>query len=553
MEMMQAKDRERSILLVEMIAIWLICILALVAVYNGQHHVGNYLDEVGLQVGYRLANIAVLVAIFVLFNTTYYSFVSYRSKRMLVLSTVSAGYAVSYTFYFVTSFMTVGYLESFNPSKVSLELAIVNLMLLVGLSLAHVFDEADTFKPSGKFRRMLPLIYGMAGTFFNISVVSLMVIRFSQMTLDTIAWSMNWLGIFTCLVIIYAELRRFIKSQRRYVIRMASSISLLLVAFAIRLFPDTSFFYTKIASNLFLILSIFSYTYSAFKYNINMPLIQQRNAERQITLYAENLEKIVQKRTSDLRRNNELFIRDIDYAKRIQQSLLPGTHIKFNGAEFVASYFPCERLSGDFYDIFMIDRETVGMYVLDVSGHGIPAALMTMFCMNYIKSSERLINQYRAKKPHRNLKHFFEEFNKVNFPDEMHMVMFIASYDLHLQQLTYCSGGMNTLPFVMRTDGTIEKLDQSKGFPICRVGNFFTPEFHSAKIQLNTGDRVLFYTDGLTDKGKNQVYDEKALLEILQNNRDKSIDLVRERIVSGFSRVVNRLDDDVTFFIMEVN
>lgn len=77
------------------------------------------------------------------------------------------------------------------------------------------------------------------------------------------------------------------------------------------------------------------------------------------------------------------------------------------------------------FDIYRLNEENIGMYVLDVSGHGVSAALMTMFCNNYIKSSEKLIMKYRGLKPHRNLKHFYDEFNKMNFPDEMYMVMFL--------------------------------------------------------------------------------------------------------------------------------
>ncbi len=172
----------------------------------------------------------------------------------------------------------------------------------------------------------------------------------------------------------------------------------------------------------------------------------------------------------------------------------------------MSEYFPCERLSGDFYDIYRIDEDNIGMYVLDVSGHGISAALMTMFCNNFIKSTERLIKRYRGLKPHRNLKHFYEEFNKMNFPEEMHMVIFFASYNISTRTLTYCTGGMNCYPILVRKSGDAEFLNQSQGFPICQMSEFFTPEYKSAKIDLMPGDRIVFYTDGLIDKFKKQCY-----------------------------------------------
>ncbi len=552
MEMQHAKASEKIVLLIELGIIVATGAAALLSYQLFGIKLQQLMSDKAIEIVYRQLNIGILIGIFVLFNTTFYSYITYHSKRMLVLTTTSAVMALSYVYFFSASFMRIGLVDSFNPQIAQFQVAVMSLVLLIGIGISHFYEETDLCSFHHEWQKSLPFTLGLVGMLICVGVTQLLTAVLSPEALVIIEIGIKVCGIIGTLGIFIFEFKRFIVEQNRYQIRMASSIAFVFFSVVADIIPAPSFPLGNSVYNVFLLVTFLSYIHVAFKYNIAMPVTQQKNAERQIKLYAENLEVIVNKRTAELRKGNEQFVSDIEYARKIQQSLLPGEFVNYDGVDFVSLYYPCERLSGDFYDIYMIDDDHIGMYVLDVSGHGVPAALMTMFCMNYIKSSERLINQFRAKKPHRNLKHFFEEFNKVNFPDEMHMVMFFATYDMRARVLTYCSGGMNTLPFVIRTDGQTQKLDQSVGFPICRVGSFFTPEFHSAKIELNVGDRVIFYTDGLTDKSKNCIFDEEELLSTLSKGKDVSLKELKETLVASLSTVVNRLDDDLTFFIMEV-
>ncbi|MBJ2357389.1 PP2C family protein-serine/threonine phosphatase, partial [Sphaerochaeta sp. S2] len=211
--------------------------------------------------------------------------------------------------------------------------------------------------------------------------------------------------------------------KNKYLLNFMNGILILILAQVIRLsFLNYAYLY-HLLYNLYVLIGYIYLYNTIFGYNILGPIQGLINDEKQIKLYAENLEVIVERRTTEMKNNNLRLIQEIEYAKSIQQSLLPARKVNFNKVTFVSEYYPCERLSGDFFDIYRLDDDNIGMYVLDVSGHGVSAALMTMFCNNYIKSSEKLIMKYRGLKPHRNLKHFYEEFNKMKFPDEMYMVM----------------------------------------------------------------------------------------------------------------------------------
>lgn len=274
------------------------------------------------------------------------------------------------------------------------------------------------------------------------------------------------------------------------------------------------------------------------------------NREKQIKLYADKINRVIEKRTREIEKMHEKLDEDLEYAKSIQQSLLPKKEEFFNDVTFISNYFPCEKLSGDFYDIFRIDEKHLGMYLLDVSGHGVSAAMLTMFCKNSIISGERLIRRYRGLKPHKNIEHFYNLFNSASFPPETHMVMFFAAYNTDTKVLKYSSGGLNCYPILRKSNGEIYELSDNNGFPISKLAELYTPEYTSSSIILNEKDLVFFYTDGLIDYKKNQVIDYEDLIDLIKKNDDaRTIDHILE---GKISKNIDHLNDDITYFIMEV-
>jgi sigma-B regulation protein RsbU (phosphoserine phosphatase) len=346
-------------------------------------------------------------------------------------------------------------------------------------------------------------------------------------------------------------IKLYYSNLNKYARNFASGLAIILLTIFFEFILPLNEYQLLIESLLFVV-GLWFLNISTFRYNIDIPYTQLRNAQRQINLYTENLEKIVDKRTEEITSVNQKLTSEIENAKLIQQSLLPAKRYEFKNVLFVSDYFPCERLSGDFYDIYPIDGENIGMYILDVSGHGVSAALMTMFCNNYVKSSERLIKRYRGLKPHRNIQHFYDEFNKMNFPDEMHMVILFATYNINTKILKYSNGGLNNFPIIKRANGDIEFLNQNIGFPICKLSDIYVPEYESTEIQLNRGDKVIFFTDGLIDEKKNQVMTENELIDLLDRYHGKKLDLLNNALINEIDLRKKVLEDDITYFIMEI-
>ena len=273
---------------------------------------------------------------------------------------------------------------------------------------------------------------------------------------------------------------------------------------------------------------------------------------KQFNIYSQNLQKLIDKKTLQIKEANQEIINELEYAKVIQQSLLPPRHYSYRDTIFMSAYYPCERLSGDFYDIFRIDDEYIALYYMDVAGHGISAALLTMLSNNFLRATDHHFKRLWVQRPDKNLKLLYDHFNTLGLPDEMHLVIFYATYNLATHVLTYCSGGMNCSPIVFRQNGTYELLEQSDGFPICKMDDIFTPVFNASSIVLKTGDRVVFYTDGLTDLAKNKIFDEDDLIAFCRKYRKKSIREFNTLLEEQISPLKDKLNDDLTYIIMDI-
>jgi len=307
----------------------------------------------------------------------------------------------------------------------------------------------------------------------------------------------------------------------------------------------------NLLGHIYKIVSYYIILYGIFKYNITTPYLELQKAENRIKLYANNLEKIVDKRTEELKKANEKLTKELDYARFVQQSLLPKKYLSFNGVSFTSRYIPCERLSGDFFGIFKMNKDNIGMYILDVSGHGVPAALLTVLSNNYFRNFHQDIN-LNVLDPAKILYSFYQEFNRHDFPDEMHIVTLLAVYNTESRELNYCSAGINCFPILIKGNGDYEFLDKSYGFPICRFIEYFKPEYRSYKLNLNPGDKIIFYTDGLIDVHKNMVIGEEELVKLLMDNYKKSGEELDEVIFNSISNGESNINDDITYFIMEV-
>lgn len=171
--------------------------------------------------------------------------------------------------------------------------------------------------------------------------------------------------------------------------------------------------------------------------NIRKPYIELYDAKQEIKHYADNLDLLVQTRTEELRKLNNQLMDDLRYAKDIQKAVYPSRLPQEREVVFDTRYFAAEIVSGDFYNIFRRDEDNIAFFIGDVSGHGVPAAMLTVFVNQTVRTI--LDIELGIIKPSKVLNSIYKSFNETNFKEEVYIVMIYALYNkrkryLHILQ-----------------------------------------------------------------------------------------------------------------------
>jgi serine phosphatase RsbU (regulator of sigma subunit) len=204
--------------------------------------------------------------------------------------------------------------------------------------------------------------------------------------------------------------------------------------------------------------------------------------------------------------------KELEIARRIQGSTLPQSVPSLAGLEIAARYVPMSTVAGDFYDFLVVDERRVGVLVADVTGHGVPAALI----------ASMLKTAFAGQAPHASdPARVLTGLNRALCGKfEEHFVT--AAYlfvDLETRRLTYSAAGHPPLmlasrEFVSCQHGQVREIEENG----LMLGIFPEAEYRSAEIGFSSGDRCLLYTDGVLE-AKNEAQEEfgksrcKGLLE----------------------------------------
>lgn len=294
---------------------------------------------------------------------------------------------------------------------------------------------------------------------------------------------------------------------------------------------------------------------SIYVENVSTPFREMSHAKNKLKAYSDNLNIIVEERTEKLEHLNKILLKDIEYAKEMQKCLLPAQMPKDMCVSFDAIYLAAENLSGDFYNVLKLDKNNIAIYIGDVSGHGISAAMLTVFAyQNITHLKEKHEEDESIIDPSMVLENLYSSFNKTNINEEKYIVMLYGIYNTNKKTFTYSSAGINVSPYIVKKSGEIYEMN-SQGFPICKLGDLINPTYETRIVQLEIGDKILFYSDGLVDaKNKNgEIYGQERLKEFLDKKRNLSSIELNTAIKYDFYRHIGygiKLTDDVTFLNM---
>lgn len=259
----------------------------------------------------------------------------------------------------------------------------------------------------------------------------------------------------------------------------------------------------------------------------------------------------------ELRVVHEAMNRDLMEARKLQQSLVRERFRQFGAAQISLLLRPSGHIGGDLVGFFPIGPEKIGVYSLDVSGHGITSALMTARLAGYLSggSPEQNIalvpaaEGYQGRDPAELAAHL----NRIVL-DEMRTESY---FTLAYAELDSVTGAVRLVqaghphPVVQRADGEVEFLGVG-GLP---VGLFPEASYHTVETRLSRGDRLLLVSDGVTEiEGpESGQLAEPGLAELLAALRDQSGPDFMEGLMAGLSQFAeSEFDDDVSGALLEM-
>ena len=150
-----------------------------------------------------------------------------------------------------------------------------------------------------------------------------------------------------------------------------------------------------------------------------------------------------------IRRQNDKVRKDLLIARQVQMGLLPKNNIKFcEDIFFSYEYVPCDSLGGDFLDYLKIDEDNYFFYLADISGHGVPSALVTMFVKQFFES---FIENTDNILPNEAISQLNEAMLKSNF-SERYLTLFAGLLNTKTRKLFWASAGPNTPPLLIMED-----------------------------------------------------------------------------------------------------
>jgi sigma-B regulation protein RsbU (phosphoserine phosphatase) len=233
--------------------------------------------------------------------------------------------------------------------------------------------------------------------------------------------------------------------------------------------------------------------------------------------------------------------RDLAEALKIQERLLPQQIPQIDGWEVAASWQPAAGVGGDCFDAIRFDASRLAISIADVVGKGIPAALL----MSNLQAAVRAFAAGTVEP-----QALCGQVNRIlcgNIAEGRFISFCYCVLDTAEGILTYSNAG-HYPPAVVRANGTIERLEH--GGPV--FGVIADAEYEQAEIALQPGDRLVLFTDGLTEArdAAGEEFGEARLLEAAVRHRDCSAPALQARLAADVAAFTGaRLQDDATLIV----
>lgn len=250
--------------------------------------------------------------------------------------------------------------------------------------------------------------------------------------------------------------------------------------------------------------------------------------------------------------------RDLRGARVFQEGLVPERHVRLDGADISLLFQSSGHVGGDLVGYFRVGETEIGIFSVDVSGHGVASALMTARIAGYLSDAapDRNIALRKAGDgysllPLEDVCGRLNQILRADGDTDLYLTMSIARIDLATGGVDICHAG-HPSPVVQRADGSVEFTEMWS----TPIGLIDDPEFSTARLVLSPGDRLILYSDGLTEcpGPRDEMLEEEGLEAILVRHRDRSGSALIEAIQTELTAFAGREEfpDDLSAVVLEL-
>jgi phosphoserine phosphatase RsbU/P len=276
--------------------------------------------------------------------------------------------------------------------------------------------------------------------------------------------------------------------------------------------------------------------------------------DQEIIGHRRNLEAKVEERTAELRKalsnlkeRDDLIQKQLDMAGTIQRGILPGKINDWNELKFAVKYFSMDKIGGDFYDFHQIENNRIAIYIADVSGHGIPAALVTT--MAKVSFGNAFLKYDSPKKIFREVNQ--ELLDHVKTQDYLTCFMILIDDEYNV---TYSNASHQKAILLRSTENRIERLD-TNGLFIGAIEDA-RETYEEKTTKLNYGDRIILYTDGIPEamNANREDYSNDRFEKIILHSKDLELREFTNYIIDDLQNFTggSQIQDDITLLVIEL-
>ena len=237
-------------------------------------------------------------------------------------------------------------------------------------------------------------------------------------------------------------------------------------------------------------------------------------------------------------------------AARLQRDFLPHRLPEVGPLRFSVLFRPASWVSGDIYDVARLDETHVGFYVVDAMGHGLPAALLTMFVKKALQTKRIIGNTYEIVPPEASLAQLDADICEHEFSNCQFCTAIYGVLDTAELSLTFARAGHPEV-LLVRPDGSVRRL-RSRG---SLLGVLPDNHIEAKRLPLERGDRLLAYTDGAEEILCRGPDGQRRQLEEVAS---AWAGLPRDQVLQEVGACADaappdlRYEDDITFIVVDI-